>query len=170
MSVIAYVGLGSNLGDRAASCRAAVRALLESPAIRLRAASSLYESEPLGPVLDQPLFLNGVVELETLLDADDLLELLLDVEEALGRERTVPQGPRVIDADLLIYGDLVHDSPRLIVPHPRLTERRFVLVPLLEIAPLLLHPRTGELLAALLERAPAARVVRRPELDLRVWA
>lgn len=170
MSVIAYVGVGSNMGDRAANCRAAVRDLLESPEVRLLQGSSLYETEPVGPVPDQPPFLNGVVELETLLEPEELLELLLDVEDALGRERDIPQGPRLIDLDLLLYGDLVYTSPRLTIPHPRLAGRRFALEPLLELAPDLLHPRTGEPLKALLQRAPQARVVRRPELDLQVWA
>ncbi len=169
MSVIAYVAVGSNLGDRVANCRAAVRYLVQHPEIRLRRGSGLYESDPVGPVIDQPRFVNGVVELETLLDPDALLDVLLDVEASMGRDRSGPdKGPRVVDLDLLIYGDLVYDSPELTVPHPGLGERRFVLVPLLELAPDLAHPRTLEPLADLVEGSVPPVVERIPGATIEV--
>lgn len=126
---IAYVGLGSNLGDREALIRAAADLI---GAVRL---STIRETEPWGNA-DQPRFLNAVAELETALDPGPLLEELLDVERRLGRERTGARwGPRTIDLDLLLYDELAVDEPGLCVPHPRLAERLFVLEPLAELAP-----------------------------------
>ncbi len=169
MAATAYLGLGANLGERAATLRHALRDLLEMGESELLAASSLYETEPQGPVLRQPPFLNGAVALRTLLSPHELLELLLDVEALHGRERLVPQGPRSLDLDLLLYDDLVLREPDLVIPHPRLHERRFVLVPLLEIAPDLVLPGRGERLDLLLQRAPAGAVRRAEGLDLGVW-
>jgi 2-amino-4-hydroxy-6-hydroxymethyldihydropteridine diphosphokinase len=142
----AYVGLGSNLGDREATIRGAVEALPGVVAV-----STLRETDPVG-VTEQPAFLNGAVVLETDLSARELLELLLSVERSLGRERRERWGPRTIDLDLLLYGDEAIDEPGLTVPHPRLHERRFVLEPLAELDPELAVPGRGpvkELLAGL---------------------
>ena len=134
----AYVGLGSNLGDREETLLAAVEALRAEPGVEVVALSGLIETEPVG-VLDQPRFVNGVVALDTTLPARALLELLLDVERRYGRTREgVPaQGPRTLDLDLLLYGDAEIDEPGLQVPHPRMHERPFVLAPLAEVQGLL---------------------------------
>jgi 2-amino-4-hydroxy-6-hydroxymethyldihydropteridine diphosphokinase len=138
----AYVGLGSNLGDRERLLRAALRAL-ETAGVRVVTLSSLRETDPVG-YLDQPRFLNGVAVVETELGPRELLELLLDVERSLGRKRDgPPMGPRTVDLDLLLYGDLVLDEPGLELPHPRLHERRFALEPLAEVAPGLEIPGRG---------------------------
>jgi 2-amino-4-hydroxy-6-hydroxymethyldihydropteridine diphosphokinase len=140
---IAYVGLGSNLGDRERLIREAAALI---GAARL---STVIETEPWG-YGSQPLFLNAVAELETPLTARQLLDHLLDVERRLGRERIGPQwGPRTIDLDLLLYGDQTIDETGLIVPHPRLTERDFVLRPLAELVPTLIIPGSGTVQEAL---------------------
>ena len=143
----AFIGLGSNLGDREATIRRAAKLI---GAARL---SSTRETEPWG-YEDQPLFINAVAELETDLEPRELLELLLRVEQELGRVRegSPRYGPRTIDLDLLLYGGLTVDEPGLTVPHPHLHERRFVLEPLVELDPGLVVPRRGrvsDLLAAL---------------------
>jgi len=137
----AYVGLGTNLGDREALLRNAVTLLRER--VDVRAVSSVRETEPWG-LVDQPAFLNAAVEVETELTPRELLDLLLDVERRLGRTRDGPRyGPRTIDLDLLLYGEQVLDEPGLTVPHPRLHERRFALEPLAELAPDLVVPGRG---------------------------
>ena len=134
---VAYVGLGSNLGDREASIREAARRI---GAIRL---SSIVETDPWG-YEQQPRFLNAVAEVETLLAARAFLDVLLEVERGLGRDRTGRRwGPRTIDLDLLLFGDEVIDEPGLVVPHPFLHERLFVLEPLAELAPELEIPGRG---------------------------
>ena len=140
----AFVGLGSNLGDREASLRSALAELHATPGIEVRAVSELRETEPVG-YLDQPRFLNGVAELETTLQPRELLEALLDVERRLGRDRaTGPRyGPRTVDLDLLLYDDLVLAEPGLELPHPRMHERLFVLEPLAELDPGLVLPGRG---------------------------
>ncbi len=140
-----YIGLGSNLGEREAQIRLALDDLARLPASRLVRASSLYDSEPAGDV-EQPNFLNAVAELETELTARQLLWNLLLIERRLGRTRTARWGPRTIDLDLLLYGHLVVDEEDLQVPHPELIRRSFVLVPLVELDPMLIHPVTGETL------------------------
>jgi len=140
-----YIGLGANLGEREAQIRLALDDLARLPMSRLVRASSLYDSEPVGEP-DQPNFLNAVAELETELTARQLLWNLLLIERRLGRTRTRRWGPRTIDLDLLLYGPVVIDEPDLQVPHPELTRRSFVLVPLVELDPLLVHPVTGETL------------------------
>ena len=141
----AYIALGSNLGDREATIRGALDALADEPAIEVVAVSSLVDTEPVG-IVDQPRFLNGAAALETELSAQDLLALLLDVERRFGRRRegVLPQGPRTLDLDLLLYGDEEIDEPGLRVPHPRLHERAFVLGPLAEVAPGLEVPGKGK--------------------------
>jgi 2-amino-4-hydroxy-6-hydroxymethyldihydropteridine diphosphokinase len=135
----AYVGLGSNLGNRQDNLRSALSRLAALPTITVTRVSSLYETAPVG-VTNQPNFVNAVAALETALPAVDLLDILLHLENQLGRVRTFRWGPRVIDMDLLLYGDKQIDLPSLTVPHPRLRERAFVLVPLAEIAPELVLP------------------------------
>jgi 2-amino-4-hydroxy-6-hydroxymethyldihydropteridine diphosphokinase len=140
----AYIALGSNLGDREETIRAAVDALAAEPGIAVVTASTLIETEPVG-VVDQPRFINGVAAVDTDLSARTLLEVLLDVERRFGRQRegAAPQGPRTLDLDLLLYGDEEIDEPGLRVPHPRLHEREFVLGPLAELAPSLEVPGKG---------------------------
>ena len=149
----AYVALGSNLGDREATLRAAVEALGEEPGIDVVAVSRFLDTEPVG-FLDQPRFLNGAVVLDTTLSARELLDVLLEVERRFGRVRDgVPaQGPRTLDLDLLLFGKAEIDEPGLRVPHPRLHERRFVLEPLADVDPALEVPGRGrveEILARL---------------------
>jgi 2-amino-4-hydroxy-6-hydroxymethyldihydropteridine diphosphokinase len=141
----AYVALGSNLGDREATIRAALAALDATPGVRVEAVSSLVETDPVG-YLDQPRFLNGAAALETDLPARELLALLLETERRFGRSREgVPaQGPRTLDLDLLLYGDAEIDEEGLQIPHPRLHERAFVLGPLAELDPALEVPRKGQ--------------------------
>jgi 2-amino-4-hydroxy-6-hydroxymethyldihydropteridine diphosphokinase len=139
----AYVGLGANLGDREATIRAALDALPGVVAV-----STLRETDPVG-VVDQPLFLNGAVALETTLAPRALLETLLAVERELGRERGERWGPRTIDLDLLLYGDETIDEPGLTVPHPRLHERPFALEPLLDLDPELAIPGRGRVIDVL---------------------
>jgi len=150
----AFVGLGSNLGDREATILRALARLQDEPELRLVRVSSLRETEPVGYV-DQPQFLNGVAELETELPARDLLTRLLAIERELGRTRGEgpPLGPRTIDLDLLLYGEDTIAEAGLQVPHPRMHMRRFVLEPLAEVAPDLVIPGHGsvETLVAELE-------------------
>jgi 2-amino-4-hydroxy-6-hydroxymethyldihydropteridine diphosphokinase len=142
--VRAYVGLGSNLGDREQTLVAAVDALRAEEGVEVEAVSRLVETDPVG-FLDQPRFLNGVAALETTLSPRALLELLLDVERRFGRSREgVPaNGPRTLDLDLVLYGGEEIDEPGLRVPHPRLHERAFVLEPLAELDPGLEIPGLG---------------------------
>ena len=145
----AYIGFGSNLGNRLENCRSAIEALVTLPTCILRKTSSFYETEPVG-LVEQPFFINGVLLLETAEDAHWLLRQMLGIETSLGRIRTLTWGPRSIDLDLLLFDDLIIESPELSVPHPRLHERRFVLEPLNEISPSLRHPSLGKTVAELL--------------------
>jgi 2-amino-4-hydroxy-6-hydroxymethyldihydropteridine diphosphokinase len=146
----AFVGLGSNLGDREGTLRAAVGRLRGLPETEVRAVSSFRDTEPVG-YLDQPRFLNGAAELETGLAPRPLLEALLELERAFGRDRASgpPHGPRTLDLDLLLYGAETIDEPGLEIPHPRLHERRFVLEPLAELDPDLVVPGRGPVQALL---------------------
>ena len=136
----AYVGLGANLGDREATIRRALVLLGERPGVDILLVSTLRETEPVG-YLDQPPFLNGAAMIETTLDPERLLAELLDIELELGRDRRgARNGPRTIDLDLLLYGDLGVEMPGLTVPHPRLHERAFALEPLFELDPTLRIP------------------------------
>lgn len=142
---LVYIGVGANLGDREATIRAALERLGAQKEIEIVGVSSLRETDPVGYV-DQPRFLNGAVALETELPPRELLERMLAVERELGRVRDGPRfGPRTIDLDLLLYGDAVVDEPGLVVPHPRMTERAFVLEPLAELDPELVVPGRGPL-------------------------
>jgi 2-amino-4-hydroxy-6-hydroxymethyldihydropteridine diphosphokinase len=150
-----YIGLGSNLGDRAENLRAA-RERLEASGVRIRRGSSLYETEP-REMLDQPWFLNQVIEAETTLYPRQLLARLLLIEREMGRLRITPHGPRTIDLDILLFGDVVAHTAGLEIPHPRMAERRFVLEPLAELAPSLRPPRgrrtVREMLAEVLDQS-----------------
>jgi 2-amino-4-hydroxy-6-hydroxymethyldihydropteridine diphosphokinase len=153
----AFVGLGSNLGDREATLRAAVGRLRGLAGAEVRKVSRFRDTEPVG-YLDQPRFLNGAVELETTLSPQALLAALLELERTFGRDRAASplQGPRTLDLDLLLYGEETIAEPGLEVPHPRLQERRFVLEPLAELDPALVVPGHGpvEVLLAELHSAP----------------
>lgn len=141
--MLVYVGLGSNLGDRAATMRAALDALAEAPGVTHVTASTFLETEPVG-YLDQPSFLNAAAAVETDLGPRELLDLLLRIERDLGRTRDGPRfGPRTIDLDLLLYGSERVEEPGLTVPHPRLHERLFVLEPLAELDSSLEVPGKG---------------------------
>jgi 2-amino-4-hydroxy-6-hydroxymethyldihydropteridine diphosphokinase len=140
--VSVLIGIGSNLGDRAANIRRGLALLERPPDVEIVRLSSVRETEPVGGP-PQGRYLNAAAEARTTLAPLPLLDALLEVEAAVGRVRSVPNAPRELDLDLLLYGDRIIDLPRLQVPHPRLLERAFVLEPLAEIAPERLHPRTG---------------------------
>jgi len=155
---IVYIALGSNLGDRATNISRAVEAM-NSAGIRVTRQTALYLTEPVG-VPGRAHFLNAVVEAETSLMPLQLLHALLKIERELGRRRITPHGPRTIDLDILFYGSSVIRGPELQVPHPRLAERRFVLVPLAEIAPEFRHPVLRKSIAELLAETPDRSEVR----------
>jgi 2-amino-4-hydroxy-6-hydroxymethyldihydropteridine diphosphokinase len=150
----AYIGLGSNLGDRARTLYDGVRLLLDAVPVRARL-SPLYVTTPVDFV-DQPDFLNGALELTgTLPSPHELLDVCLRVETVLGRERFISKGPRTLDLDLLLYGERTCDDDRLVLPHPRLHLRRFALEPLVDLAPGLRHPVLGLTVTELLARLTA---------------
>ncbi|CAN5467463.1 2-amino-4-hydroxy-6-hydroxymethyldihydropteridinediphosphokinase [soil metagenome] len=144
----AHVALGANLGDRFATIQAAVDRIRELGSVR--AISSFYETDPVG-YLDQPSFVNAVLELQTELGPLELIYRLLGIESDLGRVRTFANAPRAIDLDLLLFDSVVMDSERLTLPHPRMLDRALVMVPLAEIAPALNHPLTGRSMSAHLD-------------------
>jgi 2-amino-4-hydroxy-6-hydroxymethyldihydropteridine diphosphokinase len=135
---VSYIGIGSNLGNRQENCSRAVE-ILEKRGIKVQKKSSLYETEPWG-VKDQPRFINMVVQIETTLKPNDLLRLLKDIEKEIGRQDSFHWGPRMIDLDILLFNALVLNEENLQIPHPYLHEREFVLKPLNEIAPDVIHP------------------------------
>jgi 2-amino-4-hydroxy-6-hydroxymethyldihydropteridine diphosphokinase len=149
--VIAFIGVGANLGDPAAACREALCRVATAPGIRLLRRSSLYRTEPVGPQ-DQEWFVNGVIEVRTALGPRALLEALKGVEGAMGRREGPRWGPRVIDLDILLYGPQVVREPGLTIPHPELHRRAFVLIPLAEIASYVIHPAFGVSIQGLLGR------------------
>ncbi len=154
----AYMSLGSNLEDRAASLRAALARL--DGAGRLLAASALYETQPVD-VPDQPWFLNCVASIETDMTPRELLNLALQVEAEMGRLRMRKKGPRKIDIDIVLFGDRIVDEPGLKIPHPAMHQRRFVLEPLAEIAPEARHPELGKTARELLAELAGGQTVRR---------
>lgn len=158
-----YFSLGSNLGDRQGFLQRAIDRLHSQDLSVLRI-SSVYETAPVD-VLEQPDFLNVVVEAETTTYPVRLLRRIQAIERDLGRKRTFPKGPRSIDIDILLFGRFVVDTPQLIIPHPRMTERRFVLEPLAELAPDLRHPITRQPMRDLLAAAPG-QFLRRTSLGL----
>ena len=156
---VAYLGLGSNIGNRDANISQALDKL-QADDLRLLHVSSLYETEPMG-FHDQPWFLNQVAEFETELEPMQLLRRIHGVEKALGRKREIVNGPRTIDIDILLFGDVVMKTADLAIPHPRYRERRFVLAPLLELNPALTDPETGQPIAAKLDAVGGQAVRRR---------
>jgi 2-amino-4-hydroxy-6-hydroxymethyldihydropteridine diphosphokinase len=149
-----YLSLGSNLGDREANLRQAITGLEKLGSVT--AVSSFYETEPVEVESEQPWFLNAAVCLETDLEADELLAAILALEQAMGRKREGVRSPRIIDIDILLFGDLNIHQPQLIVPHPGLERRRFVLEPLAQIAPDAVHPITKRIVKEMLNALPAA--------------
>ena len=158
MQEIAYLSLGSNMGDRAVNLRAAIRQL--DKAGPLLAVSALYETQPVD-VPDQPWFLNCVAAVETGKTPRELLKLALSIEAAMGRLRLREKGPRKIDIDVLLFGNCVVDEPGLKIPHPAMHQRRFVLEPLVEIAPDALHPVLKKTARELLSVLAPGQAVRR---------
>ena len=150
MGHIAYIGIGSNLGDKIAHCEKAISEILNVDRHRLVARSSLFNTRPIG-YTDQDWFLNGVIKIETDLEPIDLFRMLKAIEIRLGREETFRGGPRVIDLDLLLFDDQRIETEELQVPHPRFHERQFVLIPLAEIYPNLIHPILKKTVGELLE-------------------
>ena len=153
----AYLSLGSNVGDRAAQIADALHRLRSIGMVV--ATSSLYETSPV-EFNDQPWFLNAVAEFHTELDPESLMQKLLDIERAMGRERTRPKGPRSIDLDILLFDGIELHTATVDLPHPSMHLRRFVLIPLSEIAPRLQHPLLHRTAAELLSQIPATDVVR----------
>jgi 2-amino-4-hydroxy-6-hydroxymethyldihydropteridine diphosphokinase len=158
MSQVAYLSLGSNVGQRELHLSDAIARL--KTAGRVVSISSLYETEPV-EFTDQPWFLNCAVSLEVAQSPLQLMDSALQIERAMGRLRDQKKGPRMIDIDILLFGDVIIDSPELTIPHPGLQHRRFVLEPLAEIAPDVQHPVLHKTVRELLEGLPAGQVVRK---------
>lgn len=155
---IYYLSPGSNVGDREANLRAALRLLQEKG--RIVSVSSFYETEPV-EVTDQAWFLNCAVVLESTETTGQLMATILEIEQQMGRERIQPKGPRIIDIDILISSEGIIDTPTLTVPHPAMHQRRFVLEPLAEIAPRIMHPQLKRTIQELLDALPKEQIVRR---------
>jgi len=149
-TITAYIGLGSNLGDRAGNIHVAVDSLILDPDIVVPRLSKFVDSDAVGGPVGSPRFLNAVAEVTTTLSPFVLMERMLEIEKELGRDRRVKWEPRPIDLDLLLYGDQIISTQDLLVPHPLMHERRFVLEPLAELAPLLIHPTLGVSIESLL--------------------
>jgi 2-amino-4-hydroxy-6-hydroxymethyldihydropteridine diphosphokinase len=168
----AFVGIGTNLGDRAANYRQALERIAALPATRIVRQSSIYETEPVGDIKGS--FLNGVVEVETEMMSDSLMRRLLAIERAMGRKRTagrkparrIQHRPRTIDLDLLFFNNEVLETPALTIPHQRLHERRFVLTPMAELAPALIHPKSNKSISELLVSLKTAQRVTLARSDL----
>jgi len=158
-SATCYVSIGTNLGDRARHLDFALRALGAVRETRVAALSPIFETDPVGPP-PQGAYLNAVARVETALAPRALLDALLVIERGAGRERSVRNAARTLDLDLLLYGDRLVDEPGLVVPHPRLAERAFILEPLAALAPALVHPLLGVSIASLAERVRDPRAVR----------
>jgi 2-amino-4-hydroxy-6-hydroxymethyldihydropteridine diphosphokinase len=148
--ICAYLGLGSNLGDREKNIHLAVERLKKLAGVRVLAVSSLLENPAVGGPADSPAFLNAAAKIETTLGSHALLHQLLEIEKGLGRDRRVKWDPRLIDIDLLLYGDQIVSSQELVVPHPLMHERAFVLRPLAEIGAEVVHPTLQMTIAGLL--------------------
>lgn len=160
MARTGYLGLGSNVGDRAGHLRAAIAALAGHD-VEVEAVSSAYQTEPVGEVLDQPDFLNAAIRIRTELEPEALLDLCKEVEVERGRQLDAPRhSPRLLDIDLLLLGDLELETERLMLPHPEVTSRRFVLAPLLELDPDLRLPDGTRLADALANLGPGQRADR----------
>lgn len=148
---IAYICVGSNLGNRLENCRNGVAAITISGTARLLEQSSIYETEPVD-LKDQDWFVNYVVVIETLLNPLSLLELIKSIENRTGRRKnTIRYGPRVLDLDIIFYDDVIMDTPQLVIPHPRMHKRRFVLQPICDIDPGIIHPVFRQSVQSLLD-------------------
>ena len=158
MTQTVYLSLGSNVGNRAKNLQDAIAALHKAN-VQVVCVSSVYETEPVD-YLDQAWFLNIAVEAKTELSALDLLYALRGIETQMGSKKAIPKGPRLIDMDILLYGDKVFDTPELQIPHPRMHLRRFVLEPLAEIAPDVRNPVSSQTVSEMLARTPDKSVVR----------
>ena len=158
--IVAFIGIGSNLGDPAAQCRDAFRRIGAIPETRLLRSSSLYRTEPVGPE-DQPWFINAVAEIRTGLRPRSLFAALKGIEREMGRTDGPRWGPRVIDLDLLLYGQEVVAEEDLVIPHPEMHRRRFVLEPLCELASYVIHPAFGVSVSGLLDRLTDKGLVER---------
>jgi 2-amino-4-hydroxy-6-hydroxymethyldihydropteridine diphosphokinase len=160
-----YLGLGSNVGDRETHLRAAI-SMLRQRGVEVEAVSSLYETEPVGEVLDQPDFLNAAIRVRTELEPESLLALCKEIEQERGRTLDAPRhSPRPLDVDLLLLGDVQLSTERLTLPHPEVTSRRFVLAPLLELDPNLTLPDGTRLADALAALGPDQRAEQAGTLD-----
>ena len=156
----ALIGIGSNLGLAAENCEKAISFLNNSESLQVTAHSSLYQSEPVGKK-DQPWFVNGAVEVSTSLDPEQLLQHLLNIEHQFGRKRKGKWGPRIIDLDILDYDGKIFNSETLTLPHPEMTQRRFVLEPLSEIAGSTIHPLEKKTILDLLKELPQKPLVKK---------
>ena len=156
--MLVFIGVGSNLGDKVGNCRRAVEVILADGRNRIVQCSPFYQTEPVGKK-EQDWFINGVCAMETTMEPAELLESLLGVEKMMGRVRRERWGPRVIDLDILLFGQEVINQEGLQIPHPRLHERRFVLVPLRDIAPDLMHPLLGKRISQILAELPGEEKV-----------
>lgn len=159
---VAYIGLGSNVGARARAIRRALSLLAAHPEIDVKKVSSLYETEPL-EYPDQNWFVNAAAQVDTTLTPYELLDSLLDIEQQLQRKRTIRWGPRVIDLDILLYDNEIISTSKLQIPHLRMHSRAFVLIPMIEIAPSVVHPVTNETMEELYPQLKRPTVVRRYE-------
>jgi len=151
-----YLSLGSNLGDRAHYLHEAISQL--APKVKIITLSSVYETEPWG-YADQPIFLNQVIKANTSLEPAELLAFLKEIEVSIGRQDTFRFGPRLIDLDILFYDDLILNTPKLTIPHPRIPERAFVLIPLAEIDPEMRHPVLGKTIQELKTAVDTGRIM-----------
>ncbi len=157
----AFLGLGANMGDCLATLQGARKSLRDRPGIQVVGSAALYETIPVGGPPGQSNFLNTVLEVATTLSAEKLLADCLSIENRFGRKRLVQNGPRTLDIDLLFFGDLVCRTPDLVLPHPRLHRRAFVLIPLCDLAPGLLHPLLGKTIRKLCDQLPDDQGVHR---------
>ena len=153
MTHVTYIGLGANLENRIMHLKEAIDRIDQIPECRVRAVSPFYQTEPVG-VRGQKWYVNGVIRVETSLGPRALLKSLLDIEADMGRIRQTRWGPRVIDLDILLFEDQIIQEKEVTIPHPRMQERRFVLVPLTRLAPNLIHPVLGKTMMELLDEAP----------------